>query len=142
MKRSERGASMMELLINSAILMVLSAISMPLTSASLNSYRLRNDSHQIAAQFQNARFLAISSNLQHRLRWNGSTLEVQKLSGGNYITVDTYTLTNGLRVSSSWTMDPVINPRGLVTPAVSVTLANGSKTRTVSVSVIGLVTEQ
>jgi Tfp pilus assembly protein FimT len=139
---SERGATLVEALINAAILMVLSALSMPMASTSLSSYRLRSDSHQVAAQFQNARFMAISSNVQHRLRWNGSTLEVQKLSAGNYVTVDRHTLANGLRVASSWTTDPVINPRGLVTPAVSVTLAAGGKTRTVSVSVIGLVTEQ
>lgn len=133
---------MLELVINTAILLVLSAISLPLTSTSLRTYRLRNDSHQIAAQFQNARFMAISSNVQHRLHWDGPTLQVQKLSAGSYVTVDSYALTNGLHVSSAWTTDPVINPRGLVTPAASVTLANGSKTRTVSVSVIGLVTEQ
>ena len=142
MNRSEQGVSLVELLINTAILMVLSAISFPLTSTSMGIYRLRNDSHQIAAQFQNARFMAISSNVQHRLHWAGSTLQVQKLTAGSYVTVDSYELTNGLRVASGWTTDPVINPRGLVTPAASVTLANGSKTRTVSVSVIGLVTEQ
>lgn len=143
MSRNSKGFSLTETMVSMGIALVLTTASLPMADSTLILYRLRNDSHQIAAQCQNARFLAVAGNVSHRLHMNGSVLEVQKLAGGGYTTVQSYRLSAGISVAAGWSSDPVFSPRRTVLPAASITLANskGAK-RTVSVSVTGVVREQ
>ena len=143
MKNRMRGYSLVEFVFSTSIAMLLSAVSFPSVTTSLETYRLRNDARKIVAQSQNARFRAVSSNMSHRLHFNGTTLEVQRRTGVSYTTVEATPLASGIRIQSAWSQDPVFSPRGSVSPAASVTLTNGrGMLRTVSISVLGLVTEQ
>lgn len=144
MKEGMRGYSLIEFAVSTSIAVLLSAVSFPSVTTSLETYRLRHDARKVVAQCQNARFRAISSNLSHRLHLNGTTLEVQRrTTGGGYTTVESSPLASGTQIQSAWSQDPVFSPRGNVSPAAAVTLRNGyGMQRTISISVLGLVTEQ
>ena len=138
-----RGFSLVELLVNLGVVMTLSAVSFPMVTTSLDTYRLRHDARQLAARCQNARFLAISSNISHRLHWSGTRMEVQRRTAGSYTTVEFFWFSPGVAVVSAWEADPVFSPRGTVAPSATITLENPrAMRRTVSISVIGRVTEQ
>src|SRR5688572_26222181 len=111
-----RGYSLIELLVSTSIALLLSAVSFPSVTSSLETYRLRNDARKIVAQCQNARFRAISSNMSHRLHLNGATLELQRRVTGGYSTVESYPLASGIEVQTGWPSDPVFSPRGSVSP--------------------------
>ena len=138
-KRS--GFSLLELLVSMCTALILTSWSMPMVTTSLNTYNLRNNARQIVAQCQNARFQAVAGNTSFRLHVNGSSMELQKFSGGSYTLISSFPLSAGISIASAWTADPVFSPRGTVTPAASITLSNnGGKLSTVSVSVLGRVT--
>lgn len=139
----KRGFSLLEVTVSLVTVLVFASVSLPMANTTINTYRLRSDTHQVAAQCQNTRFLAISSNVPHRLHLNGNVIEIQKLVSGTYTRVDSYRLSQGITVSSAWSADPVFSPRGTVSSSASVTFAsNAGATRTVSISVTGLVHEQ
>ena len=138
-----RGFTLIEFLANLSVVMTLSAISFPMVATSLDTYRLRHDTRQLAAQCQNARFLAIASNVSHRVHWSGSRVEIQRRTAGGYTTLEHFFFSPGITVVSAWDADPVFTPRGTVSPSAAITLENQHATRrTVSISVIGRVTEQ
>lgn len=143
MNQKECGATAVDLLIAVAMAMCLSAVSLPKATSTLSEYRLRNDVRRLVATCHNARFLAVSTNFSHRLHWDGSVLQVQRISGGSYTTVDQAPLSPGISVASAWVSDPVFSPRGHVTnPGNAVIANNQGRQRTVSVSLLGLIREQ
>ena len=109
-----RGFSLVELLVSMSIAMVLIAVSFPMATTTLDTYRLHNDARQIAAQCQNARLLAIASNISHRLHRNGNAIELQKRAGASYTLVESFQLAGGISVTGPWSADPVFSPRGTV----------------------------
>ena len=144
MSEKMRGYSLVEFLVSMSTALVLTATSLPSVTKTLNTYSLRNDARRLVAQCQNARFQAISSNVPYRLHVNGTSVELQKLSGGAYTAVGSFPLSPSTRIASTWSSDPVFSPRGTANPAVSITLANNliAQQNTVSVSVLGVVTLQ
>jgi len=144
MNRSERGFSFLELVAVLSAAMVMTAITTPFANGVHNSYLLRKDAHYIVAQCQNARFQAVSSNMQHRLKKNGNTIELQRSTGaGAYSVVESYPLSTGVRVATPWSSDPVFSPRGTVSAPATIALANaGGARRVVSISIRGFVQEQ
>ena len=139
-----RDYSLVEFLVSMSAALVLTATSLPTVKTSLNTYYLRNDARRIVAQCQNAHFQAISNNVPYRLHVNGSSIEMQRFSGGAYAAVGSFPLSPGTRIATPWSADPVFSPRGTVNPAVSITLANNlvARQNTVSVSILGVVTLQ
>ena len=138
-----KGYSLVELLASMTVVLVLSAMSFPLANSNLSRYRLYGDADRLAAQFQNARFQAISTNFSHRMHINGNRIELQRLTGGVFTVVESFPLRPDTQITSSWASDPVFSPRGTVSPSASITLGspNGFQ-RTLSVSVLGRVSEQ
>ena len=136
-----KGFSLVELMVAISVALILTATSLPAVKSSSDTYRLRNTAREVAAQCQNARFQAISSNTSHRLHLNGGWVELQKLTAGNYVTISSIHLSS-TTVANPWSTDPVFSPRGTVTP-VSITLSNnGGRQLTISLSLVGLVTIQ
>lgn len=138
-----KGYSIVELLASMAVVMVLSAMSFPMASSSLERYQLYGDADRLAAQLQNVRFQAISTNYSHRLHINEDNVEVQRLEGGVFATVESFPLRPGVEIAKTWASDPVFSPRGTVSPSGAITLEtrNGLQ-RTISISVLGRVSEQ
>ena len=143
MRHPMRGYSLVELLASMSIIMTLSAVSFPTVNTSVETNRLNADARRLRAQCQNARFLAISKNVSHRVHLNGAAVEIQRRNGTEYTTIDSFQLSQGNRIQAVWANDPVFSPRGTVSPGGSVTLESPrGMRRTISISVLGRVTEQ
>ena len=138
-----KGYSLVELLASMTVVMVLSAMSFPMANSGVDRYRLYGDADRLAAQLQNVRFLAISTNYSHRLHINDDNVEVQRLEGGVFTTLESFPLRPGVEIAETWASDPVFSPRGTVSPSGAITLEtrNGLQ-RTISISVLGRVSEQ
>ncbi|MBI4442039.1 MAG: prepilin-type N-terminal cleavage/methylation domain-containing protein [Acidobacteria bacterium] len=138
-----KGYSLIELLASTTIVMVLSAMSFPMANSSLDRYRLYGDADRLANQLQNVRFLAISTNYSHRLHINDDSVEVQRLEGGVFMTVESFQLRPGVEFAATWASDPVFSPRGTVSPSGAITLeTRHGLQRIISISVLGRVSEQ
>jgi len=93
-----RGFSLVELLASMSIILTLSAVSFPTVSTSVETNRLFADARRLRAQCQNARFLAISKNVSHRVHLNGTAVEIQRLTANGYSTIDSFQLSQGNRI--------------------------------------------
>lgn len=141
-RSSERGFTLWEVIVAGAAALVMSAVSLPMVTATMEAHRLRAASQAVGARCRQARFLAVSSNLAYRVQCNGSALELQKQSGGSFNTVEIEPLPQGVSFQSC-SASPVFSARGTVTPAGTLVLANSrGRTRQVTVSLLGLVREQ
>ncbi|MBI4464350.1 MAG: prepilin-type N-terminal cleavage/methylation domain-containing protein [Acidobacteria bacterium] len=140
MSNRTKGYSLVELLASTAVVMVLSAMSFPMANSGVGRYRLYSDADRLAAQFQNARFRAISTNFSHRVHINGNSIELQRLEGGVATVVESFPLRPGIQIADAWASDPVFSPRGTVSPSVGIVLEDQTGTRrTLSISVLGRV---
>ncbi|MBI4460681.1 MAG: hypothetical protein HY648_11560 [Acidobacteria bacterium] len=143
MRERQKGFSVVELMVSTAMVLVLSVVSLPMANTGVERYRLYNDAQRLAAECQRARFLAISTNFSHRLHINGDSVELQKRVNGAYTVVDSFGLSTGVSLASAWAADPIFSPRGTVSTAADVTLASrDGLQRTVRISVLGRVTQQ
>ncbi len=142
-RRNERGFSYLELLGAMMFVVVLSAATLPVATSSMERARLQNDARQVATACRAARMLAVSSNMTHRVRITGNTVEVARRSGSDYLVVSVHSFAAGTTVSANWSADPLFSPRGTVSSPGSAVLSNRrGELRTVSVSVVGDVQEQ
>jgi len=144
-KRTQGGFSLAEMLVTIAIGGILTALAIPNFSQIRTTYRLRGATHEIFTALQRARITAIKENKRYRFSVSGSTYSVYSdanrdrtfTDGEIVLTRDIHSTARDVSISTSATIDFATN--GTAVTAGTVTLSNGSQTKTVSVSLAGRV---
>jgi prepilin-type N-terminal cleavage/methylation domain-containing protein len=159
--RSERGYSMVELLITLGLIGVVSAISVPVFIESNARSSLWSGSEQIGASIRSARLKAISQNTAHRVTFNcpaANELRILVMTGDPAVdddagrcsqTVDGDSGTIQLPVGVAYDVDAAtslqVTGRGIFTAnggaiPLTITVTHGAATRTLTVSGTGQIT--
>jgi prepilin-type N-terminal cleavage/methylation domain-containing protein len=144
--RATRGRSLIEVLTAISLSAILMAIAVPNFSGLRSPYLLRQTSQQIAAEFSKARMRAIARNARYRLTYNSTSktyqLEREITSGSNTWTAESVNSVSGLVSLSGVGTPPIFDTRGMLNSDVSigVSVQGYSKTRTVTINVLGQVT--
>ena len=136
------GFSFVEVLTATALIAILYAIAVPRFSQLRGPYAARSGATQVASAFQAARMRAIATNSSVRLTYNSSnstyTIDRQ-LSGGGWVTDVRNQLPTGVTLSSFGT-NPTFTRTGILNAGYTITVSAYSKTRTVTVNVLGQTT--
>ena len=159
--RSERGYSMVELLITLGLIGVVSAISVPVFIESNARSALWSGSEQIGASVRSARLKAISQNTAHRVTFNcpaANELRILVMTGDPAVdddagrcsqTVDGDSGTIQLPIGVAYDVDAAtslqVTGRGIFTAnggaiPLTITVTHGAATRTLTVSGTGQIT--
>ena len=159
--RSERGYSMVELLITLGLIGVVSAISVPVFISSNARSSLWSGSEQIGASIRSARLKAISQNTAHRVTFNcpaDNELRILVMTGDPAVdddagrcsqTVDgdsgIIQLPGGVAYDADDATSLQVTGRGIFTAnggaiPLTITVTHGAATRTLTVSGTGQIT--
>jgi type IV fimbrial biogenesis protein FimT len=143
MGRSEKGFTILEILVATSTLVVLTAAAFPNMSRSLRGHRVTAAVRKTAGILRVARSAAITRNQQARLTLTNSskTLSVETAPTGSSTwtaTGSAVTFDDGVTVSSPAT-SPIVTftNTGTVSSSVTVTVSGGSATKSLSVGVLG-----
>jgi len=107
--RLSRGLTVMELLIATAILVLLTGISVPFVSSAVEAYRLRGAAWQLAGDLRLARQRAISVQKRHRLCFMNC---VASVAANTYV----FERDEGIAGAAQWAQDsavPLRLPQGV-----------------------------
>jgi len=138
-KRSERGFTVMELMVVVGLMAIISAIAMPSFVSWLPSYRLSAGARQVAADLQLARMKAISQNTTYRLNILGGGTQYQlEKDAGFTLESGPFTLPEGITASPTGPTAEFLS-RGTASATDTITISNGSATRVVCVKTVGRV---
>ena len=125
---------------------ILLAMAVPNFAGLRSPYLLRQTSQQIAAEFGRARMRAIARNARIRMTYNPTTktyqLERETTSGSNAWVSESANQMSTLVSLSGVPSNPIFDARGMLNNPVSigVSVQGYSKTRTVTINVLGQVT--
>ncbi len=133
----------MEVLVACGIAGAVMGAAAPRLPSMLSSFSLRNSTFQIANDLRLARQRAIATNGRGRIVFaNNGNYQIRRESPpGSGTFVDD----GGVRSVPAGTtvtpnpVDPTFDSRGLVTAPYTITIANGSTTKTITVTAIGRV---
>jgi type IV fimbrial biogenesis protein FimT len=144
MRRRERGFSLLDIMVTTAVAGTLTAVAMPNLSSALQSHRLTASLRKAVGCIRVARSAAITRNQQSRITLSADsrTLTVEVNSGGTWTSVGTPgVLDSGVTVSSvSPSGGLVFTGQGTVANQVTVTVQNAvGGSRQVTVSLLGAV---
>jgi Tfp pilus assembly protein FimT len=147
MVRSDRkrcaGFSFMDVLTATALIAIIYAMAVPRFSQLRGPYAARTGATQVASAFQAARMRAIATNSSVRLTYNSSnqtyTIDRQ-LSGGGWVTDVRNQLPTGVTLSTFSGGNPTFSRTGILNAGYTITVSAYSKTRTVTVNVLGQTT--
>lgn len=144
MRKRERGFSLLDIMVTTAVAGVLTTVALPNLSSAMQSHRLTASLRKTVGCIRVARSSAITRNQQSRitLSADNATLTVEVNAGGTWTPVGTpAVLDSGVTVSSvSPSGGLVFTGQGTVANQVTVTVQNivgGS--RQVTVSLLGAV---
>ena len=123
---------------------ILLAIGVPNFKALRGPWVLSQTAQQVAAEFQMARMRAITRNARYRFTYNTTTKVYtmdRETSPGAWATERTNTLPTGASITAPGTT-PIFDTRGMLngTTTIPVNVQGYSKTRTVTINVLGNVT--
>ncbi len=140
-KRSERGFTVMELMVVVGLMAIISAIAMPSFVSWLPSYRLSAGARQVAADLQLARMKAISQNTTYRLNilTGGTQYQLEK-DAGFTLESGPFTLPPGITASPTGATSE-FQSRGTASATDDITLTNdgGTTVRHVCIKTVGRV---
>ncbi len=140
--RTDRGYSLMELLVACAIAGAVMGAAAPRIPAMLSSFALQNTTFQIANDLRLARERAIATNGKGRIVFASGNYRLRRETPpGSDSYVDdgaVRTVPDGTTVTPN-PVDPTFDSRGLVTAPYTITIANASNTKTITVTAIGRV---
>ncbi|HXB20416.1 MAG TPA: GspH/FimT family pseudopilin [Candidatus Solibacter sp.] len=147
---SIRGFSLIELLVTMAIVLIATAIAIPLVGNAVTQYRLKSAVVSATGAIQTSRYRAISSGYPYRVVFNSTnvTYQVQSDPGssGTWGNVGgAVPLSTATPITMTLNQDTTLNfkPNGAVTAttgAMNFTLGLTGKTETITVSNYGSIT--
>ena len=139
------GYTLVEVLTAVALAGVVTAAAGATIPPMLSSFSLRNATFAVAQELRVARQRAVTTRAGARLVFSSTSYVRRRESppGSNTYIADgaTETLPSGIIVTSD-PVDPTFDRRGLVALPYTITLTNGSNTKTVTVTGIGRVDVQ
>ena len=139
-----RGATLLDLLIASAILLLLFAIGIPTLSRLRSPYTLSSTTRQIAADLQAARLRAIAHNVRYRVKFVAApaSYTIEREQAGSWVADSApQPLPRGAQLGTVSPGNPIFDTRGMVASQVAIPVTvSGSGTRTVTVNVLGKTT--
>jgi len=139
-----RGASLLDVLIAAAIMLVLLAIGVPNMARLRSPYALSGATRQIAADLQAARQRAIARNVRYRVNFDPAhaSYTIEREQAGNWVADSApQPLPTGATLGTITPNNPIFDTRGMLAAQVSVPVSvYGSGTRTVTVNVLGKTT--
>lgn len=135
----------MEMMVVIAIGGILTALAVPNFTQMRKAYRLRGATHEIFTALQKARMGAVKENNQYRVVINENTYSIHSDADNDGVVDDGETVTSryirntasDVSLSSSATI--VFAANGTASTAGTVTLSNGSQSKTITVSLAGRV---
>ena len=143
---NQKGFSLIEMIVAVAIIATLTGIAIPVYIGMKPSIWLSGATRQIMGDLMWARMQAISQNNEFKIFFldnhrytilddddNGGTIDSGELTVTKDIHDEHYDVT------LSWTAEPIFHPRGNASPAATVTIANPSGTKTVTIAMTGRV---
>ena len=144
---SASGFSLIELLVTMAIILIATAIAVPLVGTAVAQYRLKNAVVSATGAIQTSRYRAISSGFPYRVVFNSTNLTYQVQSDpasnstwGNVGGVVPLSTSSPAVVKLNQDTTLNLRPNGAVTAttgAMNFTLTLGNKTETITVSNYG-----
>jgi type II secretory pathway pseudopilin PulG len=137
-----RGASLLELLIGTAILATVLGIGVPSLLRLQGPYVLRAAAQQVAADLHLARQRAIARNTRYRVAFGGTGYAVERETGPSTFVPDLLqTLPHGAAFGSVSPGDPVFDTRGMLNANVTVPVTvEATGTKMVTINVLGRTT--
>jgi prepilin-type N-terminal cleavage/methylation domain-containing protein len=141
MRLGRSGFTMIELVIVIAAFALLAAVALPKIGRQIRNYRLGRASVVVAGDLENAFAIAARQRKPVRLSLSSGTYTVADRTGGTVRLQRPLTTDRDFGVSSvSFSTAPVdIFPSGIASAPLTVTLANGSVSRQITVSAAGQV---
>jgi Tfp pilus assembly protein FimT len=144
MRRRQEGFSLLDMMVTTAVMGVLTTVAIPNLSSALQAHRLTASLRKTVGGIRVARSSAITRNQQSRitLSADNATLTVEVNAGGTWTAVGTpAVLDSGVTVSSvSPSGGLVFTSQGTVANPVTVTVQNAvGGSRQVTVSLLGAV---
>ena len=142
--RGTRGHSIIEVLTAISISAILLAMAVPNFKGLRGPWVLSQTAQQVAAEFQMARMRAITRNARYRFSYDATAKMYsmqREVSPGAWVAERTNTLPSGTSITPPGTM-PIFDTRGMLngTTTIPVNVQGYSKTRTVTINVLGNVT--
>lgn len=128
------GFTVLELMVAMGIAMVVLGIAIPNFLSWLPTLRLSAAARQVASDLQVARMKAISQNAAYTVTFN-TTDSTYNFTGTSRDVVQEYP---GITISSA-PANPVFTPRGTASTTGTITLSNGTATKSIVVSTVGRV---
>jgi prepilin-type N-terminal cleavage/methylation domain-containing protein len=141
--RVEAGFTLVEFLVAIVVVAILVAVALPDLFASLRGLRLSDGARQLASDLQLARMKAISQHTKYRLSFGSypaATYSIEKHNGAAFaVESGPFTLPEGISVTGVSPSVSEFQSGGTANAASTITLTNGSATKTVQVSLVGRV---
>jgi prepilin-type N-terminal cleavage/methylation domain-containing protein len=132
-----RGFTIGEILVVTAIFGILAAIAVPQFVALQPSLRLNGAARQVFSELMSARMKAVNENTTYTITFpNNHTIQI---AGPATRTVDIQTLYSDVTLTSS-AATIILSSRGTADVSSTITITNGSGSRTVSVKITGAAT--
>ena len=141
-RKTEAGYSLMEVLVGCAIAGALFGAAAPRLPPMLASFALQNTTFQLANDLRLARQRAITSNARGRIVFSSGSYRLRRetpVGSGTFIDDGApREVPSGTSLTSD-AGDPTFDSRGLTTTPYTITIDNGSSTKTITVSATGRV---
>lgn len=131
MLRSQKGFSIIELMVMMTMIILLAKITYPRMATLMGTYRLETAGRNLAAELQKARFRAIAEGTCVKVVFDGAakTYKFQKLSSGPCTTGGTYVddgvakpIESSDSISVSATQSPIFTSRGSLVSGTQTTV--------------------
>jgi prepilin-type N-terminal cleavage/methylation domain-containing protein len=131
------GFTLAEVLVAMGVFAILAAIAVPNFTAQLPTYRLNGAARQVFADLMWARAKAVEENTAVGVDF--PTAATYRILGGTVnITKNIQVNYSGVTLSKSTGPDPAFSSRGTAGGETTITVSNGSETRTVRVKATGV----